>query len=144
MNSIDYARENKQKHLDELIDWLRIPSISTDMAYKPEVQKAADWLVDSMKTAGLENIQLIESPFDLHPLVYADWLHAGEDKPTVLIYGHFDVQPPDPLELWDSPPFEPEVRDNNLYARGSSDDKGQTFIHAVSYTHLTLPTILLV
>ena len=129
MNSIDYARENKQKHLDELIDWLRIPSISTDMAYKPEVQKAADWLVDSMKTAGLENIQLIESPFDLHPLVYADWLHAGEDKPTVLIYGHFDVQPPDPLELWDSPPFEPEVRDNNLYARGSSDDKGQTFIH---------------
>ncbi|MEM9777281.1 MAG: dipeptidase, partial [Chloroflexota bacterium] len=129
MNAIDYARDNKQKHLDELVDWLSIPSISTDMAYKPEVKRAADWLVESMAAAGLENIQLIDSPFDLHPLVYADWLHAGEDKPTVLIYGHFDVQPPDPLELWDSPPFEPEVRDNNLYARGSSDDKGQTFIH---------------
>ncbi len=129
MNPIDYARKNEQKHLNELIDWLKIPSISTDMSYKPEVKKAADWLVESMAAAGLENIQLIESPFGLHPLVYADWLHAGDDKPTVLIYGHFDVQPPDPLELWDSPPFEPEVRDNNLYARGSSDDKGQTFIH---------------
>ncbi|MFT7587037.1 MAG: acetylornithine deacetylase/succinyl-diaminopimelate desuccinylase-like protein [Cellvibrionaceae bacterium] len=129
MTPIEFARENQQKNLDELIDWLKIPSISTDMAYAADVAKAAGWLVDSMAVAGLENIQLIESELGLHPLVYADWLHAGADKPTVLIYGHFDVQPPDPLALWDTPPFEPTVRDNRLYARGASDDKGQTFIH---------------
>ena len=88
---------------------------------------AAKWLTTHLARCGLENIELIES--DGHPLVYADWLHAGDDKPTMLVYGHYDVQPVDPLELWETPPFEPTVRGDNLFARGASDDKGQTFLH---------------
>ena len=90
------------------------------------MQQAAEWLVNSLTKAGLENVSVDET--DGHPVVYADWLHA-EGKPTILVYGHYDVQPVDPLELWDSAPFEPEVRDNKLYARGASDDKGQVFMH---------------
>ena len=123
---IAYVRERQRESLAELIDFLRIPSISTQPEQQAETAAAAQWLADKMKQAGLENVEII--PTAHHPLVYADWLHAG-DAPTVLIYGHYDVQPAEPLELWESPPFEPTVRDDYLYARGSSDDKGQVYIH---------------
>jgi acetylornithine deacetylase/succinyl-diaminopimelate desuccinylase-like protein len=121
-----YFTNQREKHLEELNDFLRIPSISALSEHKTDMQQAAEWLVNSLTKAGLENVAIDET--DGHPVVYADWLHA-EGKPTILVYGHYDVQPVDPLELWDSAPFEPEVRDNKLYARGASDDKGQVFMH---------------
>src|ERR671936_2379888 len=124
--AISYARENQQRFLSELKDFLRIPSISTLPEHKSDVQRAAEFVAGSLRSAGLENIQII--PTAGHPLVYADWLHAP-GKPTVLCYGHYDVQPPDPVELWQTPPFEPTERDGNLYARGSVDDKGQMYMH---------------
>jgi acetylornithine deacetylase/succinyl-diaminopimelate desuccinylase-like protein len=117
----------RPRQLDELMAWLRIPSISTLDAHKADVAAAALWLTDHLTAIGLDHVTLIDT--GTQPMVYADWLHAGPDKPTVLIYGHFDVQPVDPLDLWHSPPFAPEVRGDNLYARGASDDKGQTFVH---------------
>lgn len=121
-----FVRDNQDRFLDELKAFLRIPSISTLPDHRDDVQHAAQFVADGLRAAGLENIEII--PTAGHPLVYADWLHAPE-KPTVLCYGHYDVQPADPLELWRSPPFEPELRDGNLYARGSSDDKGQMYMH---------------
>src|SRR5580692_541073 len=121
-----YVKENEVRFLEELKDFLRIPSISTLPENNEATHRAADFVADHLVAAGLENVELIET--DRHPLVYADWLHAP-GKPTVLCYGHFDVQPPDPLELWESPPFEPSERNGNLYARGSADDKGQMFSH---------------
>ncbi len=121
-----YFTQQRETHLEELNEFLRIPSISALSEHKEDMQQAAEWLVNSLKKAGLENVSVDET--DGHPVVYGDWLHA-EGKPTILVYGHYDVQPVDPLELWDSAPFEPEVRDNKLYARGASDDKGQVFMH---------------
>src|SRR5271166_5390801 len=121
-----FVEQNQARLLDELKDFLRIPSISTLPEHKQDVQRAAHFVADSLKRAGLENVEII--PTDGNPLVYGDWLHAS-GKPTVLCYGHYDVQPPDPLELWQSPPFEPAVHDGNIYARGSSDDKGQMYMH---------------
>jgi acetylornithine deacetylase/succinyl-diaminopimelate desuccinylase-like protein len=121
-----YVKENEPRFLEELKDFLRIPSISTLPENNEATHRAADFVVDHLLAAGLENVELIET--DRHPLVYADWLH-GFGKPTVLCYGHFDVQPPDPLDLWESPPFEPAERNGNLYARGAADDKGQMFSH---------------
>ncbi len=121
-----FVQQNKQKLLDELKDFLRIPSISTLPEHKPDIDRAAQFVADSLKKVGLENIEII--PTAKHPLVYADWLHAP-GKPTVLCYGHYDVQPPDPVELWETPPFEPTERQGNLYARGSADDKGQMYMH---------------
>ena len=117
-----YVDKNEARFLEELLTFLRIPSISTLPERKGDVARAAQFVADALKTAGVENVEMI--PTDNHPLVYGDWLHAP-GKPTVLCYGHYDVQPPDPLELWKSPPFEPEIRDGNVYARGSCDDKGQ-------------------
>ena len=139
-----FVEQNKPRLLDELKTFLRIPSVSTLPEHVPDVQRAAQFVADSMKSAGLENIEII--PTAKHPLVYADWLHAP-GKPTVLCYGHYDVQPPDPLNEWISPPFEPEVRDGNLYARGSADDKGQMYMHikaveALLATTGTLPVNL--
>lgn len=126
-NAIDaYVQQNEQRMLDELKDLIRIPSISTLPEHKGDVQKAADYVAAALKKAGLENVQVI--PTSGHPLVYAEWLHAA-GKPTVLLYGHYDVQPADPLELWESPPFEPTERNGNLYARGAVDDKGQMYAH---------------
>jgi acetylornithine deacetylase/succinyl-diaminopimelate desuccinylase-like protein len=122
----DYIRSNSERFLEELKDFLRIPSISTDPERAGDVARAAQWVADKLRAAGLENIEII--PTSRHPLVYADWLHAP-GKPTVLCYGHYDVQPPDPLEEWVSPPFEPAIRNGNLYARGSADDKGQMYMH---------------
>ena len=139
-----FVEQNRPRLLDELKSFLRIPSVSTLPEHVPDVQRAAQFVADSLKTAGLENIEII--PTAKHPLVYADWLHAA-GKPTVLCYGHYDVQPPDPLDEWISPPFEPTVRDGNLYARGSADDKGQMYMHikaveALLSTTGTLPVNL--
>src|SRR2546422_3876314 len=124
--AVSYARDNQQRFLSELKTFLRIPSISTLREHKSDVQKAAEYVANELRRIGLENTQIV--PTKGHPLVYADWLHAP-GKPTVLCYGHFDVQPPDPLELWETPPFEPSERNGNLYARGSADDKGQMYSH---------------
>jgi len=121
-----YIRENEARFLAELKEFLRIPSVSTLPEHAGDVQRAAEYAADKLGAAGLENIEVIRT--ERHPLVYADWLHAP-GKPTVLCYGHFDVQPADPLELWHTPPFEPTERDGNLYARGSADDKGQMYSH---------------
>src|SRR6266446_9851211 len=121
-----FVEQNQNRFLEELKDFLRIPSISTLPEHKPDVEKAAQFVADSLKRAGIENVEII--PTTGNPLVYGDWLHAP-GKPTVLCYGHYDVQPPDPLELWHTPPFEPTIRDGNLYARGSADDKGQMYMH---------------
>ncbi|WP_408008776.1 dipeptidase [Pseudalkalibacillus sp. A8] len=117
---------HKDQYVEQLKEFLEIPSISTLPDHKDDVHKAAKWLAVSLEQIGMENIELIET--EGHPIVYADWLHA-KGKPTVLVYGHYDVQPADPIELWESPPFEPEVREDKLYARGATDDKGQLFIH---------------
>jgi acetylornithine deacetylase/succinyl-diaminopimelate desuccinylase-like protein len=121
-----FVETNKDRFLEELKTFLRIPSISTLPEHAPDIRRAAEFVADSLRKAGLENVEIIQTAG--HPLVYADWLHAA-GKPTVLCYGHYDVQPPDPLELWTTPPFEPDIRDGNLYARGSSDDKGQMYMH---------------
>ena len=121
-----YFAQHRDTHLKELNDFLRIPSISSLSEHKQDMQVAASWLAAAMKRINLENISIEETGG--HPVVYADWLHAP-GKPTILFYGHYDVQPVDPLNLWETPPFEPTVRDNKLFARGSSDDKGQVFMH---------------
>ncbi len=117
---------HRDRFLDELFAFLRIPSISTDPEHKRDVDRAAAFVAESLEKAGMENVEVIRT--EGHPLVYADWLHAA-GKPTVLCYGHYDVQPPDPLEEWVSPPFDPVVRDGNIYARGAADDKGQMYTH---------------
>ena len=124
--AVSYARENQSRFLSELKDLLRIPSVSTLPEHKDDVRRAAQFVADEMKRIGLEHVEII--PTEGHPLVYADWLHAA-GKPTVLFYGHYDVQPPDPLEEWTSPPFEPTERNQNIYARGAVDDKGQMYMH---------------
>lgn len=121
-----FIRKNEQRLLDELKEFLRIPSISALPEHKGDVARAATFVASALKDAGLENVCVL--PTAGHPLVYADWLHAP-GKPTVLCYGHYDVQPPDPLELWRNPPFEPVIEDGNIVARGSADDKGQMYMH---------------
>ncbi|MCC7174455.1 MAG: dipeptidase [Bryobacterales bacterium] len=125
--SVDaYVSGNRQRFLDELNAFLRIPSISTLPENRGDIDRAAAFVAASLRGAGLENVEIIST--SKHPLVYADWLHAP-GKPTVLCYGHYDVQPVDPVEEWRSPPFEPTLRDGNLYARGAADDKGQLLTH---------------
>jgi acetylornithine deacetylase/succinyl-diaminopimelate desuccinylase-like protein len=121
-SAVAYARQNHARFLDDLKALLRIPSISTLPEHKGDCRKAAEVLAAELKRIGMEHVRLIEC--EGHPLIYADWLHAA-GKPTVLVYGHYDVQPPDPLDEWLSPPFEPTERNGNIYARGAVDDKGQ-------------------
>ncbi|WP_438350116.1 dipeptidase [Paenibacillus sp. FA6] len=121
-----YFENLKEQHLTELKEWLSIPSISALSEHKPDVLRAADWLADSLSQAGLENVKIHQTKG--HPIVYADHLHAP-GRPTVLVYGHYDVQPVDPLHLWETPPFEPTIREDKIYARGATDDKGQVFLH---------------
>lgn len=121
-----YFAEHREEHLNELKEFLRIPSISSLSEHKGDIQNAAQWLANAFDKLNLENISITQTAG--HPVVYADWLHA-EGKPTILFYGHYDVQPVDPLNLWDSKPFDPTIRDNKLFARGASDDKGQVFMH---------------
>jgi len=128
MSSItDFIKSNNDRYLKELKHFLSYPSISTNPENKKDVLECAEYLKQHMESIGMQNAKVY--PTKGHPVVYSDWLNAGADKPTVLIYGHYDVQPVDPIDLWTSPPFEAEVRGENLYARGSADDKGQVFIH---------------
>src|SRR5580700_7374836 len=124
--AVDFARNNQPRFLDELKTLLRIPSISTLEEHKSDVQKAAEFVAAELRRIGMDNVEIIATKG--HPLLYADWLHLP-GKPTVLMYAHYDVQPPDPLEEWKTPPFEPTERDGNLYARGAVDDKGQMWMH---------------
>ncbi|MDB4895410.1 MAG: peptidase dimerization domain protein [Firmicutes bacterium] len=124
-----YLGEKRDRFVDQLLELLRIPSISTDPAYKTETRRAALWVAARLQTAGLEHVKVMETAG--HPVVYGDWLHAP-GQPTVLIYGHYDVQPADPLELWASPPFEPVVRDGRVYARAASDMKGNLLLTIVA------------
>ncbi|MCB0071105.1 MAG: M20/M25/M40 family metallo-hydrolase, partial [Caldilineaceae bacterium] len=117
----DYARAHLDKFLDELFAMLRIPSLSGDPAYAADVRRMAEWLAQHMRSLGLDNVQVMETAG--HPVVYGEWLGAGPSRPTVLVYGHYDVQPPDPLDAWASPPFTPDIRDGKLYARGATDSK---------------------
>ena len=120
--ALTYAQENKEKFLEDLKEVLRIPSVSTDSERSADMHRVAEWLVEKLGGLGMEHVEIFPTP--KHPVVYADWLHA-EGAPTVLVYGHYDVQPEDPLELWETPPFEPTQRGDSLHARGASDMKGQ-------------------
>jgi len=122
----NYLEANKQRFLDELLELLRIPSVSADSTFKGDVRRAAEFVKDKLQAAGLDNAQLFETPG--HPIVYAEKL-IDPMKPTVLVYGHYDVQPADPYELWHTPPFEPTIRNERIYARGACDDKGQFYMH---------------
>ncbi len=121
--AIEYARQNRERFLKELMEWVAIPSISTSPEHKQDIQRAAEWVAGQLQAMGMENVQVM--PTGGHPVVYGEWLGAGKSAPTILIYGHYDVQPADPLELWDNPPFEPAQRGEYLYGRGMSDMKGQ-------------------
>ncbi len=118
--------ESRTELLDGLKEFLRIPSVSTAPEHQPDVRRCAEFVRQALTEAGLENASFIEAE-GRNPLVYAEWLHAP-GKPTVLFYGHYDVQPPDPLDEWHSAPFEPEIRGENIYARGAADDKGQVYL----------------
>jgi acetylornithine deacetylase/succinyl-diaminopimelate desuccinylase-like protein len=123
---IDFINTNRDRYVSELKKYLAIPSISALPEHRGDVQRCAEWTADEMRRVGLQNVRLFETPGN--PIVYADWLHAP-GAPTILFYGHYDVQPVDPVDLWESPPFEATVRDGEIYARGAADDKGQVFMH---------------
>ena len=123
---IDYINVNRDRYVAELTDYLAIPSISALPEHAADIRRCADWTADEMRRIGLKNVRIIETPGN--PIVYGDWLEA-DGRPTILFYGHYDVQPVDPLSLWESPPFQATVRDGELYARGAADDKGQVFMH---------------
>ncbi len=122
---LDFLFENQDRFLEELLDFLRIPSISSLREHADDVRRAGQWVVARLEAAGMEHVEMMETGG--LPVVYADWLHAP-GKPTILVYGHFDTQPVDPLELWESPPFEPVVRNGRVFARGASDDKGNMLV----------------
>jgi acetylornithine deacetylase/succinyl-diaminopimelate desuccinylase-like protein len=124
--SLEYLRANQGRFVDELIEVLRIPSISALPEHKQDVRRCAEWLAEHMRGVGLKRAELYETGG--HPIVYGEWLGAA-GKPTVLVYNHYDVQPVDPLEEWETAPFEPTVRDGRLFGRGSTDDKGQLMLH---------------
>ncbi len=121
--ALEYARQNHERFLTELKEVLTIPSISTDPEHQADIRRAAEWMAAQLRSLGMEKVQIM--PTGGHPVVYGEWSGAGKSAPTVMIYGHYDVQPADPLELWQTPPFEPNVRGDLLYGRGSADMKGQ-------------------
>jgi len=125
-----YVEENKQRFLDELFELLRFPSVSADPKYKGDVLKTADFVAAKLKEAGADNVEICETAG--YPIVYGEKI-VDASLPTVLIYGHYDVQPADPLELWKTPPFEPTIRDGKIYARGACDDKGQFYMHVKAF-----------
>ncbi|HSJ05723.1 MAG TPA: dipeptidase [Longimicrobiales bacterium] len=135
-----YIDSNLDRFRDELFEFLRIPSVSASSAHKADTRRAAEWLMKKMEDAGLD-VSLHDTPG--HPIVLGEWRKAGPDAPTVLIYGHYDVQPPEPLDLWTTPAFEPEIRDGRIYARGSVDDKGQLYLHVKAIeAHLQVNGVL--
>jgi acetylornithine deacetylase/succinyl-diaminopimelate desuccinylase-like protein len=123
---VDHINVHRDRYVDELTQYLAIPSISALPQHRDDVRKCAEWTADEMRRIGLQSVRIEETPG--HPVVYGEWLGA-EGAPTILFYGHYDVQPVDPVDLWTSPPFEATVRDGEIYARGSVDDKGQVFMH---------------
>ena len=131
--AVSYAKENEKRFLNELKDLLRIPSISTLEEHKGDIQRAAQFVADDLKRIGFENVEIIKTAG--HPLIYGDWLHAP-GQPTGLCYAHYDVQPAEPLDEWVSPPFEPTERNNNIYARGAVDDKGQLWMEMKAFESL--------
>lgn len=130
MNWNEYLEQNKERFLQELFEWLRIPSISADSAFKGDVKKGAEFLAEKLKAAGAENVVI--EPTAGHPIVYGEKI-IDSSLPTILVYGHYDVQPSVPDELWTTPAFEPEVRNGKIYARGACDDKGQAFMHVKAF-----------
>lgn len=126
----EYIEQNKDRFLEELMELLRLPSVSADPKYKDDVRKAADYISEKLRSAGADNVEIC--PTAGHPIVYGEKL-IDASLPTVLVYGHYDVQPPDPLDLWNSPPFEPVIVDEKIYARGSCDDKGQMYMHVKAF-----------
>jgi acetylornithine deacetylase/succinyl-diaminopimelate desuccinylase-like protein len=122
----DSLTNNQHKNIEELKELLRIQSISSLSEHKKDIQTAASWISNKLKEIGMENVEVIQTKG--HPIIYADWIHQ-KNAPTVLVYGHYDVQPVDPIDLWETPPFEPNIRDEKIFARGATDDKGQLFLH---------------
>ncbi len=129
-NTQSFIKDNGQRFVDELLDFLRIPSVSADSAYDADTRRTAEWLAGRLTAAGADGVAIHET--DGHPIVSGHKL-IDSMLPTVLVYGHYDVQPPDPLELWTSPPFEPVIKDGNIYARGACDDKGQMYMHVKAF-----------
>jgi len=127
---IKFINSNKKRYLEELKDYLRIPSISTLKGSKKDVEKCSKFVADKLSKAGMTKVKIY--PTEGHPLVYGEWMGAP-GKPTVLIYGHYDVQPVDPLDEWTSPPFEPVIKQGKIWARGANDNKGQNLIQDIKY-----------
>src|SRR3546814_251951 len=125
-----YVEANTDRFLDELIELLRFPSVSADPKYKDDVKNAAIFVAQKLRDAGADNVEVCATAG--HPIVYGEKI-IDPAKPTVLVYGHYDVQPPDPLELWETPPFEPTIRDDKIFARGACDDKGQFYMHVKAF-----------
>lgn len=138
--AIAYARKHREDFLEDLISFLRIPSISTLPEHKADMQRAAEWITDRLKKLGFESTAVISTAG--HPVAYGEWLNADPGAPTILYYGHYDVQPPDPLDLWTSDPFNPQMRDENLYARGASDMKGQVTAYLKAVESMILSSSL--
>src|SRR5690554_7981472 len=126
----EYVGAHQQRFLDELFELLRYPSVSADPKYKDDVNRTAEFVAQKLRDAGAEQVEVC--PTAGHPIVYGEKL-IDANLPTVLVYGHYDVQPPDPLELWETPPFEPTVRDGKIFARGACDDKGQFYMHIKAF-----------
>lgn len=135
----EYIHSNKDLFIAELFDWLRIPSVSADSKYKKDVRAAAEFLKNKFEKAGVDQVEICETKG--HPIVYAE-KKINDSLPTVLVYGHYDVQPADPLELWDSPPFEPVIKNDKIYARGACDDKGQVYMHVKAFDVMTKHNLL--
>lgn len=138
MTPIQYQESNKERFLNELIELLKIPSVSADSAFKEDVRKAAHYLIDRFKELGATT-ELYET--DGHPIVYAEYI-KDPGLPTILTYGHYDVQPADPYELWESPPFEPSIKNDRIYARGACDDKGQMYMHVKAFESMVKTNML--
>src|ERR1035437_3483855 len=126
MTVLEHIEAMRDEYLSELKEFLRIPSVSTQGEHKPDIERAAHWVAHKLRAAGLDKVEIV--PTKMHPMVYGESLHAP-GKPTILFYGHYDVQPAEPLDLWTPPGFEPTIRGGNLYGRGTADDKGQVHIH---------------
>src|SRR5690606_10720360 len=126
----EYVAAHQQRFLDELFELLRFPSVSADPAYSGDVRRTAEYVADRLRDAGADQVEVC--PTEGHPIVYGEKI-ISPDKPTILVYGHYDVQPPDPLELWETPPFEPTLRDGKIFARGACDDKGQFYMHVKAF-----------
>ncbi len=133
MEAIQHFESNKENYLSELLELLKIPSVSADSKFAGDVRKAAEYIKEKFEAAGVDKVELVETPG--HPIVYAEKI-IDPSYPTVLVYGHYDVQPADPYELWDSPPFEPVIKNDRIYARGACDDKGQMYMHIKAFESL--------